>query len=286
MMSRPRTTRVAERLLDPVAGQEPRPLPAQAVTRAPLPDLPGIITAGQVYETACHIAANQRPDGLIPWCTGLHADPWDHVEAAMALSVERPARRGAARVRVERERSSAGRHLADGDRRRRRARRQRRQQPVRLPRRRHLARVAADRRPSLRRDDVAYRPFGDRVRPRPPAAGRCDVVVAQPVRRRRSETRCSPAAPAWCCPWAARSPSPTCSMTRSRTGSCPPHGWHTPWRCTRAPSRTRAATRWTGTTRSSAARCAGRRPAACSTAAGPSSWCRDAASAASPTGRG
>ncbi|MAY36476.1 MAG: prenyltransferase [Spongiibacteraceae bacterium] len=29
----------------------------------------------------------QRPDGLIPWFEGGHADPWDHVEAAMGLSI-------------------------------------------------------------------------------------------------------------------------------------------------------------------------------------------------------
>ena len=27
----------------------------------------------------------QRPDGMIPWFEGGHCDPWNHVEAAMAL---------------------------------------------------------------------------------------------------------------------------------------------------------------------------------------------------------
>ncbi|MEJ7765172.1 MAG: hypothetical protein WKF86_06725, partial [Acidimicrobiales bacterium] len=29
----------------------------------------------------------QRADGMVPWAPGLHADPWNHVEAAMALTV-------------------------------------------------------------------------------------------------------------------------------------------------------------------------------------------------------
>ncbi len=33
------------------------------------------------------IAANQRPDGEIPWCAGQKTDPWDHVEAAMGLTI-------------------------------------------------------------------------------------------------------------------------------------------------------------------------------------------------------
>ena len=33
------------------------------------------------------IAAVQLPDGMIPWFRGGHADPWNHVEAAMALTV-------------------------------------------------------------------------------------------------------------------------------------------------------------------------------------------------------
>ena len=33
------------------------------------------------------IAAVQQEDGCIPWFEGGHADPWDHVEAAMGLSI-------------------------------------------------------------------------------------------------------------------------------------------------------------------------------------------------------
>ncbi|AXK34931.1 prenyltransferase [Streptomyces armeniacus] len=47
--------------------------------------LPGVLTAGQAAETVAGIAAVQRADGAIPWFRGHHLDPWDHVEAAMAL---------------------------------------------------------------------------------------------------------------------------------------------------------------------------------------------------------
>ncbi|MCQ8770101.1 prenyltransferase [Streptomyces telluris] len=47
--------------------------------------LPGVLTAEQVTATVAGIAAVQREDGAIPWFRGHHLDPWDHVEAAMAL---------------------------------------------------------------------------------------------------------------------------------------------------------------------------------------------------------
>jgi hypothetical protein len=47
--------------------------------------LPGVLTAEQAAETVAGLLAVQRPDGAIPWFRGHHLDPWDHVEAAMAL---------------------------------------------------------------------------------------------------------------------------------------------------------------------------------------------------------
>ncbi|MFJ9028645.1 prenyltransferase [Streptomyces sp. NPDC102274] len=47
--------------------------------------LPGVLTAEQAAETVAGILAAQRPDGAIPWFRGHHLDPWDHIEAAMAL---------------------------------------------------------------------------------------------------------------------------------------------------------------------------------------------------------
>jgi hypothetical protein len=56
------------------------------VTR-PLPHLPGTLSADQIRITGEHIAGQQLANGLIPWFRGHHGDPWDHVEAAMALTV-------------------------------------------------------------------------------------------------------------------------------------------------------------------------------------------------------
>jgi len=55
--------------------------------RPDVPSLPGLLTAGQVAETAASIAAMQRPDGAVPWTPGEHTDVWNHVEAAMAMLV-------------------------------------------------------------------------------------------------------------------------------------------------------------------------------------------------------
>ena len=57
------------------------------MTAPSLPDLPGVLCAGEVEATAAAIAAVQLDDGMIPWFPGGHADPWNHVEAAMALAV-------------------------------------------------------------------------------------------------------------------------------------------------------------------------------------------------------
>ena len=46
-----------------------------------------VLTAAEVDATVATIAAVQQPDGMIPWFPGGHADPWNHVEAAMALTV-------------------------------------------------------------------------------------------------------------------------------------------------------------------------------------------------------
>src|SRR5271165_5704543 len=40
-----------------------------------------------IAETVESIRSLQLPNGMIPWFAGGHADPWNHVEAAMALSV-------------------------------------------------------------------------------------------------------------------------------------------------------------------------------------------------------
>jgi hypothetical protein len=52
-----------------------------------LPSIDGVISADQVAETVDAIAAIQLPDGNLPWFPGGHTDPWNLVEAAMALDV-------------------------------------------------------------------------------------------------------------------------------------------------------------------------------------------------------
>jgi hypothetical protein len=61
--------------------------------------LPGVLTAAQAAQTVAAIAAVQRPDGAVPWFAGHHLDPWDHVEAAMALDAAGEHERAAAAYR-------------------------------------------------------------------------------------------------------------------------------------------------------------------------------------------
>jgi len=44
------------------------------------------LDASELGATAEWIASVQLPSGMIPWYVGGHADPWNHTEAAMALS--------------------------------------------------------------------------------------------------------------------------------------------------------------------------------------------------------
>src|SRR5215469_8746771 len=50
-----------------------------------IPEVPGIVTAGDVIATGEYIASLQDDSGAISWPDG-HADPWNHVECVMALS--------------------------------------------------------------------------------------------------------------------------------------------------------------------------------------------------------
>jgi hypothetical protein len=52
-----------------------------------LPEVPGILSAHDVAVTIDAIADWQLDSGMIPWFPGGHADPWNHVEAAMALDI-------------------------------------------------------------------------------------------------------------------------------------------------------------------------------------------------------
>ena len=46
-----------------------------------------MLTPGELAATAATIVAMQEPDGAIPWSPGAHADVWNHLESAMALTV-------------------------------------------------------------------------------------------------------------------------------------------------------------------------------------------------------
>ena len=50
-----------------------------------MPELSGVLTGDQVRATIASIAAEQDADGALPWFRGGQLDPWDSVEAAMAL---------------------------------------------------------------------------------------------------------------------------------------------------------------------------------------------------------
>ena len=52
-----------------------------------VPELRGVLSAGQVLATARSIAGVQRRDGSVPWESGGQVDAWDHVECLMALDV-------------------------------------------------------------------------------------------------------------------------------------------------------------------------------------------------------
>lgn len=51
-----------------------------------VPSVEGVLTQADVAKTAATIAEWQLPNGMIEWVPGGHADPWNHVEAVMALA--------------------------------------------------------------------------------------------------------------------------------------------------------------------------------------------------------
>jgi len=52
-----------------------------------IPFVNGVLTPTEVRATVDAIASWQLGNGMIPWFPGGHADPWNHVEAAMALAL-------------------------------------------------------------------------------------------------------------------------------------------------------------------------------------------------------
>ncbi|MCU1493601.1 MAG: hypothetical protein JWO62_1365 [Acidimicrobiaceae bacterium] len=77
--------------------------------RAPAP-----YAAAEIDATAASIESVQHPSGMIPWYAGGHGDPWNHVEAAMALSAtgRRPAAERAYEWLLATQRSDGAWHAA------------------------------------------------------------------------------------------------------------------------------------------------------------------------------
>jgi hypothetical protein len=57
------------------------------VTTTVLEGVPDVLSRDEVAATAAHLASLQLASGAIPWYRGGHCDPWNHVEAAMALTI-------------------------------------------------------------------------------------------------------------------------------------------------------------------------------------------------------
>ena len=200
------------------------------------------------------IASIQLPDGNIPWTPGGHTDPWNLVEAAMALDLGGRHEEARARVRVAAPASSA---------------------PTAAWHAYYLGDDVKD--PTLDTNVTCYVATGawhhylvtgdtaflaraladgrgrDRLRARLPDA--------RPARSRGGATipttaRCSPGRRASTTACGARSRSPSASATSDPTGSSRSARSPSPSPTVPTCSSTRTAGRWTGTTRSSAACCA------------------------------
>ena len=58
-----------------------------SLTSQHMSGVPGILTSDQIAQTAKQLSTLQVTSGQIPWFPGGHCDPWNHVEAAMALTI-------------------------------------------------------------------------------------------------------------------------------------------------------------------------------------------------------
>ena len=219
----------------------------------------------ELEQTADWIAAQQLPSGEILWFVGGKTDPWDHVHAAMGLAVAGRHARGA-RPRIatspaRRTRTARGRGEWRGET---REQRDARDQPRRLHRDRLLAPALRATRRRFARGAVADARARDRLR-------RAHAGAL----RRRSPGRSIRTAKPWRAPLltgivvdprqpgvrrahrrAPRSRSSALARARAGVARLLRHDLARFDEATTCPSR-RAATRWTGTTRCWAARCAG-----------------------------
>ena len=104
IMKAPLITRALDTLLSPAIGKsfvqyatKPRSNTDSAVNsstnsahtaqRVRTEPFVGVPTRNELHATAAWIASLQLPSGMIPWFSGGHCDPWNHVETTMALDV-------------------------------------------------------------------------------------------------------------------------------------------------------------------------------------------------------
>ena len=88
VMARPALTRTLERWLNPVMGKSVVMYFRKGGGVMSGPYLgPGLFPHEFLRPTVEFILRAQKDSGEIPWFTAGHSDPWDHVEAAMGLSI-------------------------------------------------------------------------------------------------------------------------------------------------------------------------------------------------------
>ncbi len=177
----------------------------------------GVFETSHLEETVAAIAAVQLPDGNIPWIPGEHTDPWNLVEAAMALDVGGLHAEASARLRVGPAHAEPRRLLA------RLLRGQRGQGPHArherhvLHRERRLAPLPHHRRHRVPSRLLAGGRTHHRLRARPPDRDRRDRLARRRSRRRRAAHRLVEHSPL--VPLCDRDRRPD-SATTAPTGSC------------------------------------------------------------------
>ncbi len=187
----PRGSSRIERTLNPVLGKSLVVYTEKAAdARAPLPEVPGVIDARRRSPRRSTPSRRiQEPDGNIPWTPGNHTDPWNLVEAAMALDVgghHAEAERAYEWLRID---AARRRRVARVHRRSRGQGPHARHQRHRLHRQRRVAPLPLHRRHRLPRRLLDRRRAGHRLRARRTSASRARSRGAATT---PATARCSP----------------------------------------------------------------------------------------------
>ena len=192
-----------------------------------LRDVPGVVSAAELARTVDAIAEWQLPSGMIPWFPGGHADPWNHVEAAMALDLAGHRSKAERAYEWLARMQRAGRCLASVLPGRLRRAGQARRQRLRVRRDGRVASLPAHQRRRLRAEDVAGRRAGHRLRARPAASSRRDHLGSS-RRRHAVVVRVAHRFVVDLSFAALRDRARRASRaTSGPTGSCPPPAWPT-----------------------------------------------------------